>query len=254
MLENGRGTERDGAAALALYRRAGEQGNVYAQARLAAIFDRGLLGATPDATEAVRWARLAAAQNDAGAQLTLAIMYEHGRGVEKNGHEAIVWFRTAAAQGNAAAELDLGNVYWEGSDGEEKDHAEAMRHYLVAADKGQVGAQRMVATAYRTGDGLAQDMAKMLYWSRKCAEQGDPTCANSLGYSILIGLDGTYDFVESVTWLILAVERAPAGEVHDRAVVNLGNAKAQLNEQELAEAEKRAQAWREKFGPAPVQN
>jgi hypothetical protein len=254
MLEYGRGTARDDPAALALYRKAAEQGNPYAQGRLSAIYERGLLGAAPDSAEAVRWARLAAAQNYAPAQVSLALMYEQGRGVDKNGHEALVWFRNAAAQGNAVAEFDLGNVYWEGLDGQSKDHAEAMRHYLIAAEKGLVDAQRMVSIGYRTGDGLQKDTTKLLYWARKCAEQGDPTCGNSLGYSILIGLDGTYDFVEAVTWLTLAVERAPPGEVHDRAAVNLANAKAQLNEQELAEAAKRAQIWRDRFGAVSVQN
>jgi len=95
---------------------------------------------------------------------------------------------------------------------------------------------------------VAADETKMLHWARKGAEQGDATCQNSLGYSILIGIDGSYDFVEATTWLILAVERSSPGEVHDRAAVNLANARAQLSDEEAAEAERRAQAWRERFG------
>jgi hypothetical protein len=48
-------------------------------------------------------------------------------------------------------------------------------------------------------------------------------------------------------WLTLAAERSPPGELHDRAVANLANARTQLSEDEQAEAERRAQAWREKF-------
>jgi hypothetical protein len=60
-------------------------------------------------------------------------------------------------------------------------------------------------------------------------------------------LDVSYDLVEATTWLILASERSQSGEVHDWAMVNLANARAQLSEEEQAEAEKRAQHWREKF-------
>jgi hypothetical protein len=108
-------------------------------------------------------------------------------------------------------------------------------------------AQRMVAIAYRTGDGVERDAKQMLVWARKAAEQGNAWCQNSLGYSLLTGLDGSYDYVESAMWLTLAVERSPPGELHDRAVANLANARTQLSEDEQAEAERRAQAWREKF-------
>jgi len=86
-----------------------------------------------------------------------------------------------------------------------------------------------------------------MYWQRKAAEQGNPAGMNGLGYSILTGVDGSYDFVEACAWLIVAVERSEPGEVHDRAVVNLRDTRAQLDDAEQAEAERRAQHWREVF-------
>jgi len=117
-----------------------------------------------------------------------------------------------------------------------------------AAEAGEVSAQYNLSRAYRLGIGVKPDQAQQLYWVRKAAEAGSPSGMNGLGYSILIGLDGTYDFVEACAWLILAVERSGAGELHDRAVVNLDNARAQLNDAEQAEAEARAAHWRAVFG------
>jgi TPR repeat protein len=81
-------------------------------------------------------------------------------------------------------------------------------------------------------------------WLRKSAEQGRPEAMNGLGYSIMIGFDDTYNFVEAYAWLTLAVERALPGDIHDRAVVNLEKAKTLLAEDDLPKAEARAQHLR----------
>ena len=109
----------------------------------------------------------------------------------------------------------------------------------------------MMSVAYRLGEGAPTDVAQMLSWARKAAEQGQPQAENTLGYAILTGADGTYDFVEAACWLILAVERAANDADRQRAQVNLDNALAQLNDAEKAEAETRAATWRAKFGAKP---
>jgi hypothetical protein len=68
---------------------------------------------------------------------------------------------------------------------------------------------------------------------------------NGLGYSIMIGFDDTYDFVEAFAWLTLAVERAPPGDVHDRALVNLAKGKELMGEADLPKAEARVEHLRE---------
>jgi hypothetical protein len=68
---------------------------------------------------------------------------------------------------------------------------------------------------------------------------------NGLGYSIMIGFDDTYDFVEAYAWLTLAVERAASGDIHDRAVVNLAKAKELMGEADLGKAEARVERLRE---------
>lgn len=73
---------------------------------------------------------------------------------------------------------------------------------------------------------------------------------NGLGYSIMIGFDESYDFVEAYAWLALAVERAPPGDIHDRAVVNLAKAKELTGEADLPKAQARLEHLREML---PVQ-
>ena len=71
-----------------------------------------------------------------------------------------------------------------------------------------------------------------------------------MGYLILTGVGGTYDYVEAAVWLTLAAERSPAGELHDRAAENLHNAIAQLKPAEQAEVSKRVARWRAVNGGA----
>ncbi|WP_376093968.1 hypothetical protein ACE7GA_00210 [Roseomonas sp. CCTCC AB2023176] len=106
----------------------------------------------------------------------------------------------------------------------------------------------MLSVAYRTGDGVAQDWGEMMRWARLAAEGGSADAQNTLGYGILTGLAGhPPDVVEACAWLMLAVERAPPGELRERARVNVTNAMAQLDAAALREAEARAQHWRDRF-------
>ena len=170
-----------------------------------------------------------------------------GHGAPQDGTEALKWYRKAAAQGHLAAEYMMGAISWDGMAGQQQDRAEAVKHFRAAAERGNAAAQRMLAVAYRTGQGVAEDMGQMMAWNRKAAEQGDGLAETSLGYSILTGLDGTYDFVEATCWLTLAVERIEDPTEKARAKVNLDNALAQLNEAEKTEAAARAAVWRAKF-------
>jgi TPR repeat protein len=62
-------------------------------------------GVPKDETEAVRWFRMAAEQDDADAQSLLGSMYALGRGVPVDYVEAYVWLSLAAARGVDAEEF-----------------------------------------------------------------------------------------------------------------------------------------------------
>jgi TPR repeat protein len=63
-----------------------------------------------DNTEAVKWLRKAAEQNDDKAQFGLAIRYANGQGVPKDDVEAYKWVILAAAQDNEYAKQNKPNL------------------------------------------------------------------------------------------------------------------------------------------------
>jgi acyl-CoA hydrolase len=73
---------------------------------------------------------------------------------------------------------------------------------------------------------------------------------NTVGYLILTGVGGSYDFVEAAMWLTLAMERSGPGELHDLATENLHTATVQLKPGEMAEVAKRVARWHEVNGGA----
>ena len=67
-----------------------EQGDSTAQFNLGVMYGTGL-GVPQDATEAVRWYRLAADQGYADAQYNLGVSYDIGAGVPEDDAEAVRW-------------------------------------------------------------------------------------------------------------------------------------------------------------------
>ena len=73
-------------------RKAADQGNADAQARLGVRYAKGE-GVPQDPAEAVRWFRKAADQGNADAQVFLGVMYDNGQGVPQDYAEAARWIR-----------------------------------------------------------------------------------------------------------------------------------------------------------------
>ena len=65
--------------------------------------------------EAVRWFKLAAAQELPQAQYNLAVMYESGAGIAQDFAEAVRLYDLAASQGVAIAQFNLGLMYEKGT-------------------------------------------------------------------------------------------------------------------------------------------
>ena len=250
-LESGRATVRDPAAALSWWRKAADKGLPGAQLRLGIAYQSADLGLGRDDVEAVRWYRLAAERDDPGAQINLGAMLLEGLGTPQDGAEAVKWLQRAAARGHLVAVINLGSILWDGRAGQTRDRAAAVVHFRVAADAGNPAAQYMLAEAYRLGEGVPADPALVVAWARKAAVQGYGEAQNTLGYAILSGYDGSYDYVEAACWLTLAVERAATDAARQRARANLDSALAQLSEAEKVEAESRAAGWRVEFGNRP---
>lgn len=93
---------RELARAVAWCRRAAEQGDAAAQARLGAMYYLGE-GVPRDPREALKWLGSAAKQGEPYAQGCLGLMCAQGDGVPKDGIQAYAWLLRAKEGGNPQA-------------------------------------------------------------------------------------------------------------------------------------------------------
>lgn len=112
----------------------------------------------------------------------------------------IIILRNAAEKGNADAQFTLGAIYagarydakdpyFENSDdrfaytmlGEKIDFKRAAYWYTLAAKQGHVTALHNLGQAYRTGEGVEQNLVKASELIRTAAEQGSPIAQLSYG-------------------------------------------------------------------------
>ena len=107
----------------------------------------------------------------AKAQYNLGVMYEKGKGVEKNLKKARKWFQFAAEQGLAKAQYNLGLMYGKGK-GVEKDYSKAVKWLNLAAEQGNGKAQTNLGWMYETGKGVPRDVQKALSWYQLASDQG----------------------------------------------------------------------------------
>ena len=113
-----------------------------AQTNLGTVYSEGQ-GVEKNLTEALRWTRLAASQDDDLALCNLGMYYENGEGVPQDYTEAAKWYRLAAAKGMPYAQFRLGLLYYDGT-GVDEDEAEAVKWFWLAADQGCEDAQSML--------------------------------------------------------------------------------------------------------------
>uniref|UniRef100_UPI00186455AD tetratricopeptide repeat protein n=1 Tax=Thaumasiovibrio occultus TaxID=1891184 RepID=UPI00186455AD len=74
-------------------------------------------------------------QNQIGAQYHLGLMYQHGKGIEKNAGLALKWFQSAAEQGDMKSQAAMAALYEHGL-GTDQDMDAAIHWYRLAAQQG----------------------------------------------------------------------------------------------------------------------
>ena len=134
-------------------------GEVNSQVILGQWYALGLSGLPQDDAQAVALYRKAADQGHADAQFNLGYAYAYGQGVPQDYAQAVAWYRKAADQGNAHAQNNLGHAYRNGQ-GVPQDYGEAVAWYRKAAEQGNQFAQFNLGYAYNFGQGVPQDSAQ----------------------------------------------------------------------------------------------
>ena len=144
-------------------------------------------GVQQNYAEALTWYRKAADQGLVYAQNQLGWMHQNGLGVQQNYAEALTWYRKAADRGHAPSQNNLGWMHQNGL-GVAKNYAKALSLYRKAADQGDTYAQNNLGWMDQSGLGVHQNSAKALTWFRKAADQGHATARENIDWMHQNGL------------------------------------------------------------------
>lgn len=160
-----------GISAFEWYLAAANQGDSYAQYRLALCHLYGI-GVKKDSLAAITWLHEATKQQFALAQFMLGSCYENGNGVKKNEKEAVSLYWKAAQLGLAQARGNLSVCFLFGK-GVKADVREAVKWCQKAAEQGLASAQYNLGGFFANGMGVAKDEEQALFWYCQAADQGD---------------------------------------------------------------------------------
>ncbi|MBL8387885.1 MAG: sel1 repeat family protein [Hydrogenophaga sp.] len=115
--------------------------------RNTATFEAELAAQANPAQDAKVAALEALAAKDPRAAYDLGLRYFRGDGVKKDGYLAIKWMRDAGERGNFKAAQALGRFYLFGLEEMGPDPGEAERWLMMAADKGDKEAKKLLTQA-----------------------------------------------------------------------------------------------------------
>lgn len=142
-----------------------------------------------------------------------------------------------AAAGEPAALYVLGILYRDGIV-ETPEGVDPVALIARAGEAGYLPAQTELARMYQTGDGVAQDFAKMMIWYRRAAEQGDVGAQLLVADGYAYGLGVPEDPVEAYMWYEIAIRYWGALAVAARDVLA-----ERMTKEQIAEAVRRAADW-----------
>ena len=114
-----------------------------------------------------------AKQGVVNAQYNLALLYENGVGIYRDGRKAVYWYTKASQQGHVEAQYRLGTVYRFGY-GEkvvQTDFKKAVYWITKASEQGHIEAQYNLGHIYEYGDEAPQDYIQAYFWYTKAAEK-----------------------------------------------------------------------------------
>lgn len=191
---------------LPFYLAAATQGNVYAQYKLAIIYEQGTYYQTVDTQQALHWYQKAAEQNFSDAMTSIGYLYEESPDLEQDYQKAFYWYQKAALLNNKIAQYNLGLIYQYGK-GQTIDYPQAVEWYNQSADQGYVSAMFALAYLYEVGNNIPQDYNKAIMWYTKAAELGQTDCQYNLALIYEFGKGGvTINNETALYWYTKAAE------------------------------------------------
>lgn len=184
--------------ALSLLTASANNGNVFAQNKLADMYYNGE-NIDQSIETALHYYEMAAEQGSSEAQCKLGMIYYSGEYKEKDFSRAFDYFKKSAEQESSTALYYIGKMYYTGV-GKEKNLDEAEKLFKRSADQGNALAQNELANMYACEDCSRQNyvLAKELY--EKAAEQGISDAMVSLGLLFLCGNGVSQSYESARFW------------------------------------------------------
>lgn len=236
---NGDGVTRNPAMAAAWFGRAAEAGHIDAQTRMGDAYRLGL-GVQQDIGAALVWYQKAGDGGSAPAAFTLARLYRLGDGVRRDYARALKWLNIAAARDFAPAEHDLGQLYHEGI-AVPRDLEAASAWYTRAARRGDIPAYYDLARLLLDGDETAR--TKGLGYLSAAAEAGFAPAQRRLAAALYSGQGVPRDGIAAYKWIALAERSWPAATRAD-LVREKARIEAALSAEQIAQATALIRNWR----------
>lgn len=199
------------AEAAEMFRRAAGQGHPVAQFNLGKLYADGV-GVEKDMAKAKEYLALAAAQGNAAAKDSLAVL----KAQEAAASEADRWKRleAAAATGDADALYALAKAYEELDDGTEEGYSviqssyqDALNAYVRDAGTGNVLAMQKAADMFYLGLGTRRDVKQAFENYQRAAAAGDAWSQMRLGQMYQRGESVTADPAEAIRLYQLAARQ-----------------------------------------------
>jgi len=227
-LERGIGTEPDHRRAAELFRKYQDQEY---------LCHLGAAGRCPERpveyAAALELHRKAAeAGSDSQAQFLWGQRFEMGWGVEKNYAEALKWYQLAAKARNPSALCALGLAYeFHPDDLKVKDRRKAaelaVSHYRAAADAGNPYGMQNLASCYKNGYGVGEDLEQAEAWYIRCLELRPDHGTAHNNYATL--LRKQFDEAKAKDRAIEAAALRERFLMHFQKGADLGNSYAERN-------------------------
>jgi len=169
---------------------------------------------------------------DPDAAYNLGQLYRLGQGVKKDLKKAKDHYLIAATKGHLMAQRHLGTLLYFVGQGVKKDLKKAKDHYLIAATKGHLMAQRHLGTLLYFGvDGLRQ-YKSAFDWLYKAAMRQDTQSQWMISTMFFNGEGIPKDIIQAYVWLSIAADNK-----HKTAEQNKPEMRAQLSPEQLTSAE-----------------
>lgn len=227
-------TEEDYCQAASLLELASQRGMTSAMYRLGVMYETGK-GLEKNFERAAELYKQAAEAGIREAQALYGVALKKGQGVERNFIQAETWLRKAALKGDIEAAVILGDMNGQGNEEIPPNYIEALRWYTHAANNGHITATRALALLYLNGLGVTKSIEKAVEFLKKSSLAGDVESASILADIMLKSSDQSM-INEALSTCLSKISVHQPEIAYKTAIIHLKNYNLTQKEEEAAQA------------------